>query len=121
MHSFLRDADGGDGAALAGHFLAGPARRWEVYQHFDPPNGSEGALRTQPQFAAFVSELHARGEVWIYVSLTPPTGTAGLPDTAVYGVSLTIRKGGSTRPGGAKVVIDCRTGLISRMVGPASA
>lgn len=43
--------------------------RWEVYEHFDAPNGTEGALRSQAQFAAFVNELHGSGEVWTYVSL----------------------------------------------------
>lgn len=102
---------------MAAHFLAGPDLRWEIYDHADPPNGTQGALRTLDAIAAVVREIHARGEVWVSEQVVPPTQRDnGSP--AVYGFSISITSGGTKTHGGAKVVIDCATGRVSHMVGP---
>ena len=66
----------GDGTAVAGHFLVGPDLRWEVDEHFGEPNGTEDALRRPSAVAAYVCEVHAAGEVWTYVGVATPDGTA---------------------------------------------
>jgi hypothetical protein len=118
MRSLVADMDAGNGTAVAAHFLAGPDLRWEVYGHFDPPNGSKGALRTATAIASFAHEVRASHDLWTYLAAVPPVGNAGLPDTAVYGLSLRIKANAGERAAGAKVVIDCNSGRITHMVGP---
>lgn len=108
-----------DGKALARSFQFGPDLRWETYGHFDPPNGTAGGLRTRVEIEAFVDELSAGREVWTNAALVSPLGSAGLPEVAGYGLSFTVvRGGGAEIAAGAKVAMDCRTGLITHMVGP---
>jgi hypothetical protein len=68
----------------------------------------------------FVTERHKAGDGWSATKLWPPTGQAGLPYQAVYGLDLRISQHGKLiRRGGAKLVIDCATGLLATWVGPA--
>lgn len=115
MSAFVNDITRHDGAKIALHFLVSPELRWEVNEHFDPPNGTAGALRSREQIKRFADDIR---EVWHVTDLAPPAGTAGLPDTAVYGVALRITSGSQEREGGAKLVVDCASGMISHMVGP---
>ena len=66
----------GDGTAVAGHFLVGPDLRWEVDEHFDELNGTEDALPRPSAIAAILCEVHAAGEIWTYVRVAAPDGTA---------------------------------------------
>ena len=76
-------------------------------------------LRGRSQISAFAARRGARGDGWTAVRLLPPIGEVGLPREAIYGVTLRVTwHGGDT---GAKVVVDCRSGLIARWVGPALA
>jgi hypothetical protein len=118
LQNLAADVSAGNGTAVAANFLAGPEFRWEVYEHMDPPNGSKGALRTRAAVAVFASIIRARHTVWTFAGVDPPVGNAGLPETVVYGLSLTIKSGRQERAAGAKVVIDCESGLINHMVGP---
>lgn len=120
LESLTRGISSGDGAAVAAQFEAGEGL-WEVYDHMNPPNGTAGGLDSPRAVLAFADEVHRRGEVWTYVDLAPPVGTAGLPDSAGFGFSITVAAGGATRTDGGKVAVDCGSGLISHMVGPHAA
>ena len=65
----------GDGTAVAGHFFVGPDLRWEVGEHLHELNGTEDALHRSSAIAAYVWEVHANGEVWMYVGVAAPDGT----------------------------------------------
>ncbi len=118
MRALAADVKGGDGAAVAAHFAVGPTFRWEVYEHFHPPNGTAGALLTAASVARFVEGVHADQERWTSVGVPAPTGTANGPEQAVYGWSVRIDAHGLTRIGGAKVVLRCSTGLVDHLAGP---
>jgi hypothetical protein len=43
-----------------------------------------------------------------------------LPDEATYGLSLRVsQRGALVRRGGARLIVDCRSGLLVTWVGPA--
>jgi hypothetical protein len=67
----------------------------------------------------FVSERHHAGDGWTLTALDPPTGSVGLPREAAYGVDLIVQGNGFRREEGAKIVVDCASGLIAAWVGPA--
>jgi hypothetical protein len=62
----------------------------------------------------FVSERHNAGDGWTLAALSPPLGRVGLPREAAYGADLIVVQKGSAfrKREGAKVVIDCVSGLI---------
>lgn len=105
----------GSAKDVAGQFSDGLVN-WEVY--LTRPSG--GVLLTPEDVRSFLSRLRADGSQWRVVDLYPPTGDAGLPDSAVYGASLSItdRRGSRTSP--MKLVVDCDNGGITRAVGPDS-
>ncbi len=105
--------------AVAAHFLAGPGLRWEVREHFDPPNGTAGALRTLDAISAFAEVMHERGEVWQTEQVVPPAQhTDGTP--AVYGARVTATAPGGRLGSPVKAVIDCASGRVAHMVGPST-
>ena len=119
LNALARDVNRGDGAAVAAHFLAGSDLRWEVREHFDEPNGTEGALRTLGAISSFSRVMHTRGEVWTVESVVPPAQhTDGRP--AVYGANITATSPGGALSSPAKVVVDCATGRLTHMVGPST-
>jgi hypothetical protein len=120
LRALAADVTSGDGSAVAANFLATSRFRWEVYEHLDPPNGVKGALQTSDDVESFVHDIHSKGTVWSFRAAVPPVGAAGLPQTAVYGLDLMVRSGGRERAAGAKVVVDCASGLIGHMVGPSA-
>lgn len=68
----------------------------------------------------FIAERHRAGDGWSAFELAPPTGDVGLPDRAVYGLAVRItQRGALVRRGNAKLVVDCRSGLLGAWVGPA--
>jgi hypothetical protein len=119
LEALARDVSLGDGTAVAAHFRGGPDLRWEVREHFDPPNGTLGALRTLDAISAFAEVIHQRGEVWTTGEVIPPAQhTDGAP--AVYGARVTATAPGATLTSPVKVVIDCATGRVTHMVGPST-
>ena len=119
LAALARDVSRGDGVAVAAHFLAGPDLRWEVREHFDPPNGTGGALRTLDAISAFAEVMHKRGEIWKIEQVVPPAErTDGTP--AVFGGRVTASASGTTLGSPVKVIIDCATGRVSHMVGPST-
>ena len=77
------------------------------------------SLRSRADIASFAAARAAAGDGWTARALMPPAGSAGLPREAVYGLVLRLNWHGDDA--GVKLVIDCRTGLIARWVGPALA
>lgn len=68
----------------------------------------------------FITERHRAGDGWSAVKLAAPTGDVGLPDRAIYALGFRItQRGAFIRRGGAKLVVDCRSGLLLAWVGPA--
>ena len=119
LAALARDVSRGDGVAVAAHFLAGPDLRWEVREHFDPPNGTGGALRTLDAISTFAEVMHKRGEIWKIEQVVPPAErTDGTP--AVFGGRVTASAPGTTLGSPVKVIIDCATGRVSHMVGPST-
>jgi hypothetical protein len=78
-------------------------------------------LRGRPRIASFARRRAAKGDGWTAAKLDPPTGSEGLPREAVYGIALQVSSPKGGGEGGVKLVIDCRSGLIARWVGPALA
>jgi hypothetical protein len=74
----------------------------------------------QDSIVSFVAERHQAGDGWSAIKLQPPTGEVGLPDEAIYGLDLRVsQRGALVRRGGAKLIVDCRSGLLVTWVGPA--
>jgi hypothetical protein len=69
----------------------------------------------------FASERHKAGDGWTLTDLAPPLGRVGLPREGTYGEGLIVQQESAhfRKQEGAKVVIDCATGLIQTWVGPA--
>lgn len=111
----LRAFDLAGAKAFAGSFTRGATM--QPYTASQPPPNLHG----RSQIAAFAGRRTARGDGWTAVKLYPPTGTAGLPTEAIYGMTLRVSSPHGGAENGVKLVIDCRTGLIARWVGPAFA
>jgi hypothetical protein len=112
----LADVNAGDGSAAARHFAADGL--WEPYEHLNPPNGTAGGLVSKADIKAFVREVHGRGEQWTHGRLVSPVGSANLPEASAYGLAITVVLNGTSSNDGAKVAVDCKSGLITHMVGP---
>jgi hypothetical protein len=109
----LRAFDLAGGATFARNFTRNAYM--QPYTASNPPLNLDG----RPAIAAFAARRAMNGDGWTAARLDPPFGRAGLPVEAVYGLTLRLTwHGGDT---GVKLVIDCRSGLISRWVGPAVA
>jgi hypothetical protein len=70
--------------------------------------------------ARFVGARYRLGDGWGIGSIGSPQGSVGLPAETVYGVGIRVTS--RSRPhgeGGTKLVVDCRSGLFRRWVGPA--
>lgn len=67
----------------------------------------------------FAGDRYARGDGWTASAVVPPSGRANLPQEGIYRLDLRVTsRGAPFGAGGAKVVVDCRTGLITVWVGP---
>lgn len=121
VSKMIRDFKG-----LVGAFDRGEARRFAAFftpdAPFNPYAGTSRRrqpLRGRREIAEFASQRHARGDRWTLVFVSPPKGRVGLPKVAVYGLGLRVSQDGRiVSEGGAKAVIDCRSGLIMGWVGP---
>jgi hypothetical protein len=75
----------------------------------------------QKLIARFVSVRHRLGDGWTLTRLLPPRSADGPPGTAVYGVSLRVRRGAAPlKNGDAKVVLRCSSAVVTAWIGPAS-
>jgi hypothetical protein len=78
--------------------------------------GFVGRLR----IARFANDRYRAGDGWTATRLQPPRGSVGLPKWTVYGLSLRVGHQGTllSEQVGAKLVIDCASGLLRRWIGP---
>ena len=78
-------------------------------------------FQSRQEITAFAAHRHRAGDAWSAARLEPPQGEVGLPREAVYGLVVAVSQhgqGGRVESGGAKIVVDCRTGLVSKWLGP---
>jgi hypothetical protein len=68
----------------------------------------------------FASERHKAGDGWTLTDLAPPLHEIGLPRETAYGAGLIVQQEAAQfrKLGGAKIVIDCASGLIRAWIGP---
>jgi hypothetical protein len=110
LTALLLDFNGGDGAGFR--------RSFTPRSHFHPYTASRGPV-ARAAIAAFVRERYRAGDGWTATTLLPPRGSSGR-SRAVYGAALRVtRQGQLLADLGAKVVVDCRSGLIATWIGPA--
>ncbi len=114
VRALLTSFNNGLGGALA--------RRFVARGRFHPYTGSVigGRLIGRRAVASFVRTRYNAGDGWTASRLAPPQGPAGLPDHAVYGLMFAVTYQGTliAAEAAAKLVVDCRSGLLRRWVGP---
>ncbi len=112
--------DSGRARAFSRAFPAGTkSARW-VFNPYDDEAlpGYRSALKTQPGIERIARALYRRGDGWTATRLLPPCGSAS-SSRATYGLSLRVtRRGLPSYDAGAKVIIDCDSGRITRWNGP---
>jgi hypothetical protein len=71
--------------------------------------------------ARFVRARYRAGDGWTATRLLTPQGSVGLPGRSVYGLEFGVTYQGAlvTERASAKLVLDCRSGLLEGWVGPA--
>jgi hypothetical protein len=113
--------DSGRARAFSRGFLASDrSARW-IFNPYsgEPLPGYRPSRRTRPGIEGIVHALYRRGDGWTAAELQPPTGTVGLPGSAIYGLSLRVtRRGRSSYDQGVKLIIACVSGRITRWNGP---
>jgi hypothetical protein len=110
----LRAFDLAGASAFARNFTRGA--NMQPYTNTRPPVN----LRGRSQIADFGARRAAHGDGWTAARLLPPAGGAGARG-AIYGLTLRVSSPSGGGENGVKLVIDCRSGLIARWVGPALA
>jgi hypothetical protein len=95
----------------ADRFARGFTSRGQFHPYTASIHGS--GFIGRPKIAAFVRKRYAAGDGWTAIALHPPANFFG--DRAIYQLVLRVVNVGE---GGAKLVIDCRSGLLSAWVGP---
>jgi hypothetical protein len=112
LRSALSGFNAGLGPAFGKHFVRGA--RFHAYTAAEPGRRGRAAI------ARFVSRRYDAGDGWTGTALRPPRRTGAR--TVVYGVDLLLSSlGKPLTSSGAKVVFDCRSGLIRSWIGPAVA
>jgi hypothetical protein len=109
----LRAFDLAGAAAFARNFTR--YANMEPYTSTRPPSN----LRGRAQIAAFATRRTASGDGWTAARLLPPASVGA--GAAIYGLTLRVSSPRGGGENGVKLVIDCRSGLIARWVGPALA
>ena len=72
--------------------------------------------------AGLVEARHQAGDGWTATLVAGPHGRDGPPGQAVYFLKLQVTlRGNTVATGGAKIAVDCSSGLLLRWVGPAVA
>jgi hypothetical protein len=112
VESMLRSFNLGDGDRFARGFT--PAGQFHPYTVSIHGTGFIG----RPKIADFVRARYAAGDGWTATALHPPR--VGLPWKAVYGVRVRVsHQTVAVAEQGAKLVVDCRSGLLRAWIGPA--
>lgn len=97
------------------------ARGFAPAGQFHPYTGSISGVGFvgRPKIAAFARKRYVSGDGWTAIALQPPSGNVGLPERAIYQLMLRITTRTVTfAEGGAKLVVDCRSGLVTAWIGP---
>lgn len=98
------------------------ARRFVVRGQFHPYTGSiaGSGFVGRKAIARFVRGRYRAGDGWTATRLIAPRGPAGLPEGAVYGLDFRVTYQGAVfaEAVSSKLVVDCRSGLVARWVGP---
>jgi hypothetical protein len=98
---------------LSRHFT----KRGQFHAYTGTIHGTGSVGRAQ--IARFAAARAAAGDGWTATVLHAPVGKPAPPTRAVYGLGLRIyRNGLAARSGGAKLVVDCRSGLLLKWIGP---
>ena len=117
--SIIHAFNTGRASTFAKHFTRRPS--------FQPYTGDVGrkyanaASVNRRELTRFVKSRYRAGDGWTVSRLLTPQGSVGLPSRAIYGLSLTVTYPGGNVEGGAKIVVSCSSGLVTRWVGPAYA
>jgi hypothetical protein len=112
VESMLRSFNLGDGDRFARGFT--PAGQFHPYTASIHGTGFIG----RPKIAGFVRARYEAGDGWTATALHPPR--SALPWKAVYGVRLRVsHQMVAVAEQGAKLVVDCRSGLLRGWIGPA--
>jgi hypothetical protein len=98
------------------------AKHFALRGQFHPYTGSikgQGFIG-RGRIAGFVRTRYRKGDGWTASRLLSPQGSVGLPKRAVYGLAFRVSYQGAVvaEQAGAKLVVDCRSGLLTRWVGP---
>ena len=112
--SMLRAFNRGDGTRAAAAFAQTGS--------FEPYTGTQDAAIPRAVgrrlIARYVLERHRTGDGWTASAVAPPSGRGGRPLHAIYAVRLVVQLRGVEHTAAAKIVLNCRSGLIERWVGP---
>ncbi|HSI97775.1 MAG TPA: hypothetical protein VK926_05390, partial [Gaiellaceae bacterium] len=122
LRSALTAFNSGRGAAFAGHFL--PSRG-----SFHPYTTTESPRTSGVTIARYVAARYAKGDGWTATALQVPPRTSldrvnisVSVRVAVYRLDILLSSPGRMlTPSSAKIVVDCRSGLVTRWVGPGAA
>jgi hypothetical protein len=104
----------GFGPLFAKHF----ALRGQFHPYTSAIKGTNVVGRGR--IASFVRARYRKGDGWTASRPLSPQGSVGLPKHAVYGLEFRVSYQGAViaEQVGAKLVIDCRSGLLQTWVGP---
>jgi hypothetical protein len=112
--SMLRAFNRGDGARAAAAFAQTGS--------LEPYTGTQDAAIPRAVgrrlIARYVLQRHRTGDGWTASAVAPPSGHGGRPLHAIYAVRLVVQLRGVEHTAAAKIVLNCRSGLIERWVGP---
>lgn len=109
LRAALSALNSGRGPAFAGHF-GSPA----VFRPYGADRSGRAAI------ARFAREGHAAGHGWTGRALVVPRRRPD-PRVAAYRLDLLVTRSGSPlRPGAAKLVVGCSSGLFLRWAGPST-
>lgn len=112
--SMLQAFNRGDGAHAAAAFAQTGS--------LEPYTGTQDAATPRAVgrrlIARYVVERHRTGDGWTASTVAPPSGHGGRPRHAIYEVRLVVQLRGVEHAAAAKIVLNCRSGLIEKWVGP---
>lgn len=114
VQGLLTSFNTGLGDAFASRFLV----RGQFHPYTRSIVGS--GLIGRGTVARFVRARYSAGDGWTASRLTAPRGPVGLRGQAVYGLQFAVSYQGASvkAKAAAKLVVDCRSGLLRRWVGP---
>ena len=118
IRAMLARLNAGRSTAFAGGFV----KEGNWHPSTSTSSIGRGGSTGRTAIAHLARDRFIAGDGWTATTLMPPTGDALLPRSAVYGLEFQVANDGQPVGGGtSKIVVDCRSGLVVRWVGPALA